>query len=553
MGLLNKIFGRSKAEEVEVSSDVIPIETKSSNSYNNVSYGYSYPIINKKWDGEKTLGELGVVVRNVPDYERLRLRSYNAYATIDTVKIIASKFFHWKIGSGLKLQIEPNRNVLESEGIVNDDAFYTKFQKLVESRFMVYANSKNCDYLKEKSLHELALDFDKANFLGGDTLAILRVGEKGVNIQFISGDHVRNPDVGSEYFGIAQKNGNFIEDGIETNSRGMHVAYYVNVKSNKAELITKYERIPAIGNKSKKRVAWMIYGNKISPDHLRGVPEISQSLEKINKLDRYTEAAVTKAEQAAKIVYSIEHQEYSTGESHLQSIVAKKRGDSISDGLSGDYTLADGLANKITETTSGQTFNMPNGASLKSFSTEIETGFTDFNSTIFKQISAGSDVPPEVAMQEYNSNYSASRAAINSFGHIISIKRAKFANDFYIPFFKYWLEYEILNNKIEAPGYIENIDNFMVTESYSQCRFMGKNVPHIDPLKEIKAIREMLGIDGAIPLISREQASEMLGAGQWDENFMKSLEEEKIIPKEDLSVSKNKTNTSNEKAVKVIK
>ena len=93
----------------------------------------------------------------------------------------------------------------------------------------------------------------------------------------------------------------------------------------------------------------------------------------------------------------------------------------------------------------------------------------------------------------------------------------------------------------------------MITESYSQCRFMGKNVPHIDPLKEIKAIREMLGIDGAIPLISREQASEMLGAGQWDENFMKSLEEEKIIPKEDLSVSKNNTNTSNEKAVKVIK
>ena len=57
MSLLNKIFGRSKVEEVEVNSDVIPIEIKSSSSYNNVSYGYSYPIINKKWDGEKTLGE----------------------------------------------------------------------------------------------------------------------------------------------------------------------------------------------------------------------------------------------------------------------------------------------------------------------------------------------------------------------------------------------------------------------------------------------------------------------------------------------------------------
>jgi Phage portal protein, lambda family len=553
MNLIEKIFGKGKVEESIIVEESNSFEAKSSSSYNNVSYGYSYPIVNKKWDGEKTLGELGVIIRNVPDYERLRLRSYNAYATIDTVKIIASKFFYWKIGSGLKLQIEPNRNVLESEGIKNDDAFYTKFQKLVESRFMVYANSKNCDYLKEKSLHELALDFDQATFLGGDTLAIIRVESTGVNIQFISGDHIRNPEIGSKYFGEATVNGNYIEDGIEVDSKGMHIAYYVNVKTNSNELITKYERIPAIGSKSKKRVAWMIYGNKISPDHKRGVPAMAQSLEKINKLDRYTEAAVTKAEQAAKIVYSIEHEEFSTGESHLQNIIAKKRGETISDGIGGDYTLADGLANKITETTSGQTFNMPNGASLKSFSTEIETGFSEFNATIFKQISAGQDVPPEVAMQEYNSNYSASRAAINSFGHIISIKRTKFANDFYVPFFKFWLEYEILNNKIQAPGYIENIDNFMVTESYAQCRFMGKNVPHIDPLKEIKAVREMLGIDGAIPLISREQATEMLGAGQWDENFMKSLEEENLIPKEDLIVSKNKTNTSNEKTDKVIK
>ena len=106
-----------------------------------------------------------------------------------------------------------------------------------------------------------------------------------------------------------------------------------------------------------------------------------------------------------------------------------------------------------------------------------------------------------------------------------------------------------MSNKIQAPGYIENIDNFMVTESYSQCRFTGKNVPHIDPLKEIKAVREMLGVDGAIPLISREQASEILGTGQWDENFMKSLEEENLIPKEMILVENN-TNTKNEKAIK---
>lgn len=501
------------------------------------SYGHSYPIVNKKWDGEKTLGELGVVVRNIPDYQKLRLRSYDAYAKIDTVKIIAQKFFYWTIGSGLKLQAEPNRVVLETEGIENNAKDYAKFQKIVEARFMVYANSKECDYLKEKSLHELGLDFYQASFLGGDVLVIARFDDKGPNVQFVSGEHVCNPGLDNDYYAAAESNGNYIEHGIEIDKRGAHVAYFVNTKQNK-QGVTEYERIPAIGVKTGKRLAWLISGKKISPDHLRAVPAMSQSLEKINKLDRYVEAAVTKAEQAAKIVYAIEHTEYSTGESPLDQVVARKRNPgmiSTTDSEGNNSTvLADGLANRITETTSGQTFNMPNGASLKSFDTSIETTFSDFHGTVFKSIAAGADMPPEVAMQEYNSNYSASRAAINSFGYIIVINRNKFANDFYIPFYKLWLEHQILTKKIVATGYIENIENFMVTESYTQCRFTGKNMPHIDPLKEIKAVREMLGLDDKTPLISREQATEMLGAGQWDENFMKNLEEENIIPKEDL-------------------
>jgi capsid protein len=150
-------------------------------------------------------------------------------------------------------------------------------------------------------------------------------------------------------------------------------------------------------------------------------------------------------------------------------------------------------------------------------------------------------------MQKYSSNYSASRAAINSFGYIISIKRENFANQFYIPFYKLWLEYQILTNKIKAPNYVDNIDNFMVTESFSQCRFIGKNMPHIDPLKEAKSIELML----KLKLISREQASELLNMGSWEDNFKKNLEEEKIIPKEDLiDESESKVKPKKEKDVK---
>lgn len=501
------------------------------------SVGHRYPILNKYYDGEKTLGELGTVQRIIPDYKRLRLRMYHAYATIDTIKIIASKFFYWTIGSGLKLQVEPERTVLESEGIKNKDEVYSKFQKTVEARFMIYANSKVSDYANDKSLHQLALDAYQGEFLGGDMLCIVRYGDNGPNMQVVSGEHVCDPEL--QYVSEAEARGNKIKHGIEIDSKGSHIAYYVLTKEK--DDVDKFERIPAHGEKSKKRLAWMVSGKKISPDHIRSVPQMSQSLEKVNKLDRYTEAVVTKAEQGAKIVHTIEHLEYSTGENPLQRMVAQKRGETVitGDDISNNRTLADGLANRITETTSGMAYNMPNGSTLKSFQSQAEGDYPSFKKAVFEEVSAGSDVPPEVAMQMYNSNYSASRASINSFGYIITINRDKFANDFYVPFYKLWLEYQILTKKISAPGYLENIDNFMVTESYSKCRFTGKNMPHIDPLKEIKAVREMLGISDSSPLISREQAVEMLNAGQWDENFMKNLEEAKIIPVEEVEEETN--------------
>lgn len=509
-----------------------------------VSYGWKYPVVNKVWDGEKTLGELGAVINNIPDYDRLRLRSYDAYATKDIVKIIASKRFNWSIGSGLKLQCEPNKDVLESEGIKDFD--FSAFTKIVESRFMVYANSKECDFLKEKNLHELAMDFYKGKFLGGDCLCVIRYDDNGPNAQFVSGEHIQNPEIGNEYYAGAVRAGNRIEHGIEMDSKGKHIAYYVNVKPKSNEtLIPEYERIPAYGVKTGKRLAWIISGEKICPDHARAVPAISQSLEKINKLDRYTEASVTKAEQAANLVYAIVHDKDSTGESPTDSLVNQRRGTVVANVPDG-YSLGDGLANRISQQTSGTTFNMPIGSKLEDFSTSIETNYGEFHGSVFDQISAGQDIPPEVAMGKYSSNYSASRAAINSFGYTTSVDRDTFSLQFYIPFYKLWLEFQILTNKIKANGYIENSDNFMVTESFTQCRFFGKNMPHIDPLKEVKAIELML----TLKLISREQADELLNLGSWEDNFKKNLEEEKIIPKEE-EVDKEETDKTDVEPKKV--
>ncbi len=69
------------------------------------------------------------------------------------------------------------------------------------------------------------------------------------------------------------------------------------------------------------------------------------------------------------------------------------------------------------------------------------------------------------------------------------------------------------------------------------ARFVGANVPHIDPLKEVKAIREMLGNEN-MPLITNEQAVEFLTEGDWYTNITKYKEELKFANIESKNKSK---------------
>lgn len=486
------------------------------------------PIITRKWDGEKTPGELGAVSVNLPDYMRLRYRSYDAADRIDTIKIITGKFFKYIIGSGLKLQSEPNKVVLGLEGI---NESFEDFKKHAEARFNVYANSKYCSQNKQKNLHDLANDAFSTAFLGGDCLCIVRVTKTGLTLQVVDGEHVKTPWFDSSHLKAVKNRGNFLKHGVEFNKRGEHVGFFIQSKSESSQY-NEYEYIKAKGSKTNRTFAWMIYGDKQRADHHRGVPKIASILEKVNKLDRYTEAAVGKAEEAANLIMGIEHNVDSTGENPFTKAMTKKLNKGAESEETSSYDLADGIANKITSTSNKTMVNLPIGAKITSFDTNIESSFSDFHTAIFGGLCASVDLPPEVALQKYDSNYSASRAAIGAWEYIVNIERESFSNDFYKRFYSLWLELEILNNKINAPGFINalNSDDLMIIESYSACRFTGKKMPHIDPLKEVKAARAMLGKNDETPLASREQMAEYLNLGDWLENLLKSIEENKSIP-----------------------
>lgn len=486
----------------------------------NIAYNYIFSI---SYSGEKNLGEIGPIKNYLMDFDGLRMRSWQSYVESEISQIVLNKFTIWIVGSGLKLQAEPAKKVLKSEGITLDTE---NFNDITEARFNVFANSKIADYSNMLSLNSIANTAFLNSIIGGDVLIVLRLIKKQVKIQLIDGAHVSAPFGEKDSKGRKKGENNRIRNGIEISPKGEHVAYWVNTKH------FEFERIKARGDKSGLKMAFMVYGGRYRLDNVRGIPMIATVLETLKKLERYKEATVGSAEERQKIVMQIIHQQFSTGENPLQGQLAKAfDDDAVTDDIPTD-DVGNKLADTVAATTNKSVFNMPIGAELKGLESKNELYFKEFYTVNINIVCASLGIPPEVALSKYDSNFSASRAALKDWEHTINVNRKRFSEQFYQPIYEFWLEIQILLNKIQAPGYFL-ANNNMVKESYQTARFTGATIPHIDPLKEVDAVRKKLGDLGKnIPLTTIEKATEELNGGDSNSNmeqYAKELEKSKSL------------------------
>ncbi len=479
------------------------------------------------YDGEKNLGEIGPIIDYRPNFPLLRLRSWQSYLESEISQTIVKKFALWVVGSGLKLQSEPAAEVLKSENITIEPE---QFNDQVESRFGLFAKSKSSDYSNMEGLHAKANSAFLNAIIGGDVLVVLRLIDDQVKVQLIDGGHVQSPGFGHDFLKDSKANGTRIRNGIEINKKGEHIAFFIRTS------FSKFERIEAKGKESNLTMAFLVYGLKYRLDYYRGMPLISVVLETLKKMDRYKEATVGSAEERQKIAYFIEHGVNSTGENPLlkQLARASDAGAESDSDLPRDVNNTQ-LAETVAASTNKMVFNMPQDSMMKSLESKNELHFKDFYGVNVDLIAAALEIPPEVAMSKYDSNFSASRAALKDWEHTLNVSRANFSSTFYQNVYDFWLQIQILQNKIEAPGYLKAVqqNDIMVLDAYRNARWVGASVPHIDPEKEVKAERLKLGDSGAsIPLTTAEAATEHLNGGDLSSNmeqYAKELEESKKL------------------------
>lgn len=547
-----KLFGRSiiKYNNPKAESPQVVEETPTTQAavINNAAgfggYNRIYPVI---FDGEKDLGEIGPIKVYTLDHQALRMRSWQALMDSDVCAALIRRSCDWVIGTGLKLQAMPKEKVLKM--LKSDMPDEQSFDEDVEALYDVFSSTYLSDYAKQNSLNEITREAWKNCIVAGDVLMVMYLTDGVPKVKLIDGQHVCTPlafgTTGNMEI-INPDTNNVIRHGVEIDEHGKHVAYWVCKRVGVFTNLDEFDRYPAeMKDYPYCQTAKLIYGLKYRIDNVRGIPMITAVMETATKMSRYREATISGAEERAKITLTIEHEAYSTGENPItqQGVVAS--GFSNNGGLPTDSN-GEALANRVYATTNKQTYNMPNGAKMKAIESKQEVSFAEFYSANFDIVCAVVGYPPEVILSKYNSNYSASRAAIKDFEHTIILQRQYFSEQFNQTYYNFCLDVWVLQGLIKLPGYEVALmnKNLMALAAYRFARFAGDVVPHIDPKKEVDAWRLKLGEDSKnIPLCTVAEAMEALAQlGGTDFNstikqYAKELETakglgiEKVLPK----------------------
>lgn len=468
--------------------------------------GYYQPMY--VYNGEKNNGELGPTKNYLLDYASLRSRGNQFYLDNEVVQIVINRMNAWVIGNGLRLESEPDELILQSEGIKLD---IQKFSDLVEARCNTLKESRETTYSRERnlSMEESRAFVSSSN--GGGILVVLRVKKGIVNCELIDGGHVRHPQMGTDLNPTLLPDGNRICNGIEMNDAGEHIAYWVL----NAEY--KYSRIMARSKSTGLRMAFMYGGADYLLDNTVAIPVLAGLFQTLSQMDEYKTATLGSAKEQNENVYQGVAKSDSPGENPFADILAKANSFGPPDGSVPIDSQWTEVANTVKVGLHKDVVMNPPGVELKPIAkNEAELYFKDFWGTLFEVVCAAAGMPPNVALQRFDTSFSSARAAIKDWEHSLLLKRYKHGRTFLQYWYELQLHIDILTGKVQAPGYLTAFrdGNVIVLETYRTTRWVGDNVPHIDPVKEVEAERKKLGTAAAhLPLTTQKKATENLNGG----------------------------------------
>lgn len=462
--------------------------------------------INTVFGGDKFAGGYGLTQVLTWDYWTLRARSVELFTQNLYARGLIRRLVTNEINSGLSLEAIPNDEIID--GVSEDDL--QVWADNVENRFQIWGENKQlCDYKGQNTFGQIQAVVRQSALIAGDCLIVLRFNKqtKLPQIQVIDGSAVQTP------LGATPRQGNKIVHGVELDGAGRQVAYWVKQKSGESK------RIPATGEKSGRRLSWLVYGTDRLLDNVRGQPFLSLVLQSLKEIDRYRDSEQRAAVINASLAMFVKKAEDKAGTLPITNGATRKGAveTQTADGTKRNFAV-DNIAGMVIE-------ELQTGEEPVSFNTQRpNVNFGTFESAIISALAWANEIPPEILMLSFNSNYSASKAAINEFKMYLDKTRKSFAADFCKPIYIQWLLNEALTGRIDAQSLLDSWRNpakYDVFGAWVHSDFQGQIKPSIDLGKDVKSYGE--AVDRA--WITNARASKELFGTKFSSN-VKRLKKE---------------------------
>lgn len=426
-------------------------------------------------DGGKFEGGFGATQLLIKDYWTLRARSVQLFEENLYARGIIRRFVTNVINTGLHLEAVPDESIL---GLPEDSL--SDWSEMVENRFALWErHAWLCDQREQQTFGALQAQAYAEALIAGDVLVVLRQDARtGLpRVQLISGAAVQSP-MGLSFGGVLP-NGNRVVHGVEIDKFGRHVAYYVRHADRTQPYSFQTKRLPAWGEKSGRRLAWLVYGTDRRLDDVRGTPILGLVLQSLREIDRYRDSTQRKAVLNAMLAMFIAKSQDKPGTMPFTAGAVKKTTVTQHDagGSTRTFNTVEHVPGLILD-------ELQQGEEPKAFQTQgtVES-FGTFEEAIVQAFAWALETPPEILTLAFSNNYSASQAAINEYKMVLNRLRSLWGDEFCAPVYQEWLLSEVLVGRVVAAKLLDawrSLPMFDVFCAWVSSDWAGQIKPAVD-------------------------------------------------------------------------
>lgn len=274
------------------------------------------------------------------------------------------------------------------------------------------------------------------------------------------GIEVLDADLLDQHYSEPLRDGRVVEQGVEKDTSGRVVAYYIWDGAEDSYGRRQRERVPA------EQILYT--GHRTRPQQVRGITPLAPVMILINHLERLEEAVVILNRVTASKMYTLEAEEWATPlTDDNDEQIQPEQTEEIAPGAS--WITPYGWRTKMLDP--GQP-TAQHDALIKQGLHEIAGGLNVSYMSLSGDLSSAS--------------YSSGRIGLFSEREGWTMDQQQLIDDILRPLFAAWLRWEVLARRIVLP------DSVMIADVVRRSEWYGRKWPMLEPLKDAEAIEKLI-------------------------------------------------------------